>query len=91
MGSKDRTGQPLASRERAVKGVWVDLRALFGSTSGDAEGIDLDAPGAGGLLEWIRLSDGGWAARVTYVVKMTDGSTRKFSDQVVPARALRPR
>jgi hypothetical protein len=91
MGSKGRTGQPMTSREHASKGVWVDLRAIFGSAGRSAEGIDLDAPTPGGLFEWLRLGDGGWAARVTYVATMTDGSTRKFVDQLVPAEALRPR
>ena len=81
----------MTSRAHA-KGVWVDLRQLIGSGGGTGiEGIDLDAPCAGGLTEWLRASDGGWVGVVTAVVPMTDGSTRKFEALLVPARALRPR
>ena len=48
-------------------------------------------PAPGGLHAWLRTSDGAWVGRVSYVVMMTDGSTRKFTDQLVPARALTPR
>jgi hypothetical protein len=45
----------------------------------------------GGLHAWLHTSDGAWVGRVSYVVVMTDGSTRKFADQLVPAHALLPR
>jgi hypothetical protein len=71
--------------------VWVDLVAVFGRTGGAAEGIDISQPAPGGLLRWMRTSAGGWVGVVNVVVTMTDGSTVKFDEQLVPAHALRPR
>ena len=88
MRSTARSGQPLASREQAITGVWVDLAKVFGPSNG-TEGLVVEvAPG--GLQRWIR-STAGWGGVVTYVVRMTDGSTYKAADQLVPAEALRPR
>ncbi len=80
----------MTSRDHA-KGVWVDLVAVFGRASSAAEGIDLDAPCPGGLVRWLRTSAGGWVGVVNIIVTMTDGSTVKFEDQLLPAHALRPR
>jgi hypothetical protein len=81
----------MTSRVHA-KAVWVDLRQLLGSRGGAGiEGIDLDAPCAGGLTEWLRASDGHWIGVVTLVLPMTDGTTRKIEGQLVPEPALRPR
>ena len=90
MGSKERTGQPLASRERAQP-VWVDLAVLFGRADGAAEGIDISQPAPDGLIKWIRTSAGGWVAVVNVVVTMTDGTTVKFAEQLIGSHALRPR
>jgi hypothetical protein len=81
---------PLKGRDH-TKPVWVDLRALFGSTGRWAEGIDLDKPAPGGLTRWLRCSDASWVGVVNVVVTMTDGSTRKFADQLIPSHALSPR
>ena len=80
----------MTSREHAQP-VWVDLAAVFGRADGAAEGIALDQPCPGGLLRWLRTSAGGWVGVVNVVIKMTDGTTVKFADQLVPAAALRPR
>ena len=58
---------------------------------GSAQGIDLGQPAPGGLIKWLRTSEGGWVGVVNVVVPMTDGSTVKFDEQLVPASALRPR
>jgi hypothetical protein len=71
--------------------VWVDLAALFGAGDGTAEGIDMSRPAPGGLTRWIRTSDGGWVGVVNMIVPMTDGSTVKFAEQLIPSHALRPR
>jgi hypothetical protein len=90
VGSNERSGLPLKGRDQA-RAVWVDLRQLFGRGSAAAEGIDIRRPAPGGLHAWLRTSDGAWVGRVSYVVVMTDGTTRKFADQLVPAHALSPR
>ena len=90
-GSNERSGQPLASREQTIVGVWVDLAQVFGRGDGACEGIDTSQPAAGGLFEWLRTADGVWLGRVTYMAMMHDGSTLKAADQLVPATALRKR
>ena len=80
----------MASRTHAQP-VWVDLAALFGRADRSGEGVDISQPAPGGLIKWLRTSDGGWVGLVDTVVTMTDGSTMKFDSQLVPARALRPR
>ena len=90
MSSNERSGLPLKGRDHA-KPVWVDLRALFGSTGRWAEGIDLDKPAPGGVTRWLRCSDASWVGVVNVVVTMTDGSTHKFADQLIPSHALSPR
>ena len=91
MGSDDRTGQPLSSRESA-RGVWVDLAAVFGPpSSADAapDGLVLETV-PGGLQRWVKTT-GGWVGVVTYVARMANGSSYKAVEQLVPAHALRPR
>jgi hypothetical protein len=90
MRSKERTGQPMTSRTHAQP-VWVDLAVLFGRTGGSADGIDISQPAHGGLIKWLRTSGGGWVDIVNLVVTMTDGSTVRFAEQLVPSNALRPR
>ena len=85
----ERSGQPLSSRGHATKRVWVDLRQWLGSDMKGVGGIDLSQPAAGGLIRWIRTT-GGWVGVCNVVVTMTDGTTAKFGDQLIPARALRP-
>ena len=80
----------MTSREHA-RAVWVNLAELFGRDGSAAEGIDLDQRAPGGLTKWIRTSGGTWVGVVNVVVPMTDGSTVKFENQLVPARVLRPR
>ena len=84
-----RSGRPLSSRGHATKRVWVDLRQWLGSDVKGVGGIDLSQPAAGGLVRWIRTT-GGWVGVCNVVVTMTDGTTAKFGDQLIPARALRP-
>lgn len=94
MGSNERSGLPLTTRETAICGVWVDLAVLFGhggSAGAQVDGIDTNQPAPGGLTRWLRTSDGAWIGRVTYIATMRDGSTIKLPDQLVPAAALRPR
>jgi hypothetical protein len=88
VGSKGRSGQPLASGEQAITAVWVDLAGVFGPSNGN-EGLVVGVV-PGGLQRWIR-STAGWVGVVTYVVRMADGSSYKAVEQLVPARALRPR
>jgi hypothetical protein len=90
VSSNERSGLPLKGLD-PVRAVWVDLRRLFGRGSAAAEGIDMSRPAPRGLHAWLRTADGAWVGRVSYVVVMTDGSTRKFTDQLVPAHALIPR
>jgi hypothetical protein len=85
-----RSGLPREGRDPA-RAVWVDLRRLFGRGSAAAEGIDMHQPAPGGLHAWLRTSEGAWGGRVPYVVVMTDGSTKKFAGQLVPAHVLTPR
>jgi hypothetical protein len=70
-------------------------RRLFSSGSGPAatvsDGLVINEPCAGGLRRWLRSSTGEWIGLVTYVVQMEGGGTFKATDQLVPARALRPR
>jgi hypothetical protein len=87
--SSERTGQPMSSRDRAVRRVQVDLRQWLGSDVAGVGGIDLSQPAAGGLVRWIRTT-GGWVGVCNVVVTMTDNTTMKFESQLVPARALRP-
>jgi hypothetical protein len=80
----------MTSRDHA-KPVWVDLAAIYGRDGGSAEGIDIDAPAPGGLTRWLRTSTGGWVAVVNLIVTMTEGSTAKYDEQLIPSHALRPR
>ena len=89
MRSSERAGQPFSSRERATKRVSVDLRQWLGSDVAGVGGIDVSQPAAGGLVRWIRTT-GGWVGVCNVVVTLTDGTTQKFGDQLIPARALRP-
>jgi hypothetical protein len=95
MGSRERSGRPLTVRGHATA-VWVDLRAVLSSepSSNQAaapDGLLLDEPCAGGLSRWLRSAGGDWIGVVTYVARTADGKTFKAADQLVPARALRPR
>jgi hypothetical protein len=87
--SSERAGQPFSSRERATKRVWVDLRQWLGSDVAGVGGIDVSQPAACGLVRWIRTT-GGWVGVCNVVATLTDGTTQKFGDQLIPARALRP-
>lgn len=80
----------MASQEKAIRRVIVDVRVWLGGARGSAAGLDLDAPCYGGLLEWIRLSGGAWAARVNVSLTYTDGQALRIDNQLIPARALRP-
>lgn len=84
----ERAGVPV---NKQAKPVWVDLRQIFPPQTGTAEGLELDEPCPGGLSRWLRATDGQWIGVVTYIVQKHDGSTFKANDQLVPARALRPR
>ena len=79
----------MTSRDHA-RPVSIDVGLWLGSHGGDGDGIDVDQPAAGGLVRWIRTT-GGWVGVVNVVLVLTDGSTIKFSEQLIPARALRPR
>ena len=69
----------------------MDLAALFGQAEGAAAGIVTDRPVAGGLSRWLRTADGAWIGVVTYVATLTDGTSVKYADQLVPAHILTPR
>ena len=56
-----------------------------------AAGIVTDLPVAGGLSRWLRTADGAWVGVVTYVATLTDGTSVKYADQLMPARVLTPR
>jgi hypothetical protein len=71
--------------------VWVDLGEWLGRDGGAADGIAVDQPAPGGLIRWIRTSGGTWVGVVNVIITMTDGSTVKYAEQLIPARALRPR
>jgi hypothetical protein len=90
MRSNERSGRPLTSGGQAQP-VWVDLAAVFGHAGGTAAGIVTTRPAAGGLSRWLRTADGAWVGVVTYVATLTDGSTIKCADQLLPAHALTPR
>jgi len=90
VGSNERSGLPLTSREHA-KPVWVDLRAWLGAATGGAIGVDVDQPCPGGLETWLRTSEGAYVGVVNVIVTFTDGSTRKLDAQLIRADALRPR
>ena len=103
MGSRERTGQPLSSRTQAQP-VWVDRAALFRQPDSPTDGtaghpvvdgttdhIDVARPAARGLTRWLRTSASDRIGMIKVVVTMTDGSTIKLADQLVPAHALRPR
>lgn len=60
--------------------------AAFASYTGIAPA---GPPGA--LHRWIRSSGGQWVGVVTFAISMTDGTTYKAVEQLVPAEALRPR
>lgn len=80
----------MASRDH-TRAVWVDLGQWFGRDGSAGEGIDLDQPAAGGLIRWIKTSGGTWVGVVNVVIPFTDNTTMKFENQLIPARALRPR
>jgi hypothetical protein len=61
VGSNERSGLPLPGQGRRVS-----------AGSAAAEGIDMRQPAPGGLPAWLRISDGAWVGRVSYVVVMTD-------------------
>jgi len=90
VGSNERSGAPLKGRDQA-QAVWVDLATLFGRAEGMAAGIITDRPVAGGLSRWLRTADGAWVGVVTYFATLTDGTSVKYADQLVPARVLTPR
>ena len=90
MGSNERSGLPLKGRGHAQP-VWVDLIAVLGQGTGASAGIITNRPAAGGLSRWMRTADGAWVGVVTYVATLTDGSSIKCTDQLVPAHALTPR
>ena len=64
---------------------------MFGRAGGASDGIDISKPAPGGLIKWLRTSEGGWVGVVNVMIAMTDGSAVKYSEQLVPASALSPR
>jgi hypothetical protein len=78
----------MASRDHA-RGVWVNVSQWLGSAT-DREGIDTSQAAAGGLLRWIRTTSG-WVGVVNVIMVLPDGSMKKYAEQLIPARALRPR
>jgi hypothetical protein len=87
VGSNERSGLPLKGRGQAQP-VRVDLAVVFGQAAGSAGGIVTTQLVAGGLSRWLRTADGAWVGVVTYVATMTDGTTMKCADQLLPAHAL---
>jgi hypothetical protein len=69
----------------------ADCSADRAAVDGIVEGIDVSRPAPGGLTRWLRTSAGNWVGLIAVVVPITDGSTIKLADQLVPAHALRPR
>ena len=67
------------------KAVCVDLTLVLGRGGGAANGIVTDQPAAGGLSRWLRTADGVWVGVVTYVATLTDGTSLKCADQLLPA------
>ena len=65
--------------------------SAFGQADGTAAGIVTTQPAAGGLSRWMRTADGAWIGVVTYIATLTDGTTIKCLDQLLPAHALTPR
>jgi hypothetical protein len=90
VGSNERSGLPLKGRGQA-QAVWVDLAAVFGRADRAGVGIATDVPASGGLSRWLRTADGVWVGVVTYVATLSDGTTMKCADQLVPGHALRRR
>lgn len=80
----------MKGRDQA-QAVWVDLGALFGRAEGVAAGIITDQLVAGGLSRWLPTADGAWVGVVTYLATLTDGTSIKYADQLVPAPVLTPR
>ena len=80
----------MSSRDH-TRGVGVDLGEWLGRAGGAADGIAVDQPAPGGLIRWIRTSAGGWVGVCNVVVTMTDGTTVKYAEQLISARALRSR
>ena len=90
MGSNERSGAPLKGRDQA-QAVWVDLAALFGRAEAwqPASSLIGRRPAACPLA-----TDRGrraWVGVATYVATLTDGTSIKYADQLVPARILAPR
>ena len=85
-----RSGVPLEGRGHA-QAVWVDLATLFGRAEGMAAGVVTDQPVAGSLSRCPRTADGAWIGVVAYVATLTDGTSVKYADQLVPAHILTPR
>jgi hypothetical protein len=69
--------------------VWVDLAVVFGRAEGVAPGIVTTQPAPGGLSRWLRTAEGAWVGVVTYVATLTDGTTIKCADQLLPAQTPR--
>ena len=46
---------------------------------------------AGALHRWLRSAGGQWVGVCTVLIGQADGRTYKAVEQLVPARALRPR
>jgi hypothetical protein len=92
MGSRERAGVPLAGRPTA-RPVEVNLDLLFPGegtpTTGD--GLVLRGSTAGALHRWLRSAGGQWVGVCTMLITRADGGCYQAVDQLVPARALRPR
>ena len=90
MRSNERSGLPLKGRPQA-KAVWVDLAAVFGEpTALRPASSPRNLPPAP-CPRWMRTADGAWVGVVTYIATLTDGTTIKCPDQLLPAHALTPR
>ena len=90
MRSNEPTGLPLKGRPQDTV-VWVDLAAVLGQADGAAAGIVTAQPAAGGLSCWMHTADGAWVGVVTYITTLTDNTTIKCPNQLLPAHALTPR
>ena len=71
----------------------MNLDLLFGDGHGRAAGDGLVLRGwaAGSLHRWMRSAGGQWIGVCTVLIERADGQTYKAVEQLVPARALRPR
>jgi hypothetical protein len=92
VGSSERSGLPLKGRPQA-RAVEVNLDLLFGGEGAPEPGDGLVLRGwtAGALHHWLRIAGGQWIGVCTVLIGRADGRTYKVVEQLVPARALRPR